>query len=254
MASRCNANTLNPATMPYWSNKLKRPPSPPKPSSPFDELLKPCPRAAQAFPNSRPKKLSYYVSRDAVIKEELTKLSSGVVFDTHGHELGFSLQDVLGFARRTKLVQPAELSIGRLAKDQFLIILPHGLAPETFINATTPELWDAGFSFQPWSKIDGAKLILPEYKVLIDLNNIPPHLFKEEEVRKLVSTFGIYVTSVAPKDIADLSVWSVIVAVNRLENVPEEIAMYDLGFEHRFIKRPTCRRCNLDSPSHSKSR
>lgn len=137
--------------------------------------------------------------------------------------MGFSPQDVLGFALRTELVEATEISIGRLGQDRFLIVLPHGMAPETFITATSPELWDAGFSFQPWSETDGANLILPDYKVLIDLFNIPPHLFREQEIHKAVSTFGIYLGSIPAKDILDLSVWTAVVAVDRLEKVPQEL-------------------------------
>lgn len=237
MGSRCNAQTLNPAAMPYWS-KNKWPATPPKQASPFEELLKPCPQAIQALPNNRPKRLSYHLDRDQATLSELSKLASGVVFDTHGHEYNFSLKDVVGFATRTKLVQSSEISIGRLAKDRFLIMLPHGMAPQTFIEGTTPELWDAGFSFQPWSELDGANTVLPEYKVLIDLHNIPPHLFRDKQVQKVVSTFGTYLGSIPPVDIADLSVWTAVVAVNRLEKVPEELTLYELGSEHIISIQP----------------
>lgn len=222
MGAKCTAQTLNPAAMPYWTKKHNRPVSPPRQTSPFEELLKPCPLAVHSFPNSRPKRLAYYVTRDAATKAELNKLALGVVFNTHGYEYGFALKDIVGFALRTKLVQASEISIGRLDRDRFLIILPHGMAPETFINATTPELWDAGFSFQPWSETDGANLILPEYKVLVELRNIPPHLFREQQVQKILATFGTFLGSIPPTEMAELSVWAAVVAVDRLEKVPEE--------------------------------
>lgn len=149
--AHCKANVLNPATMPYWSQreKAKQLATPAPQASPFDELLKSCPQVAPAMPNNRPKKLEYFCARDATTLRDLNKLKAGVVFDTHGHELGFSLGDVMGFATHTKKGQASEIAIARLSKEKFLIILPNGLAPETFINATGPELWDVGFSFQP---------------------------------------------------------------------------------------------------------
>lgn len=96
---------------------------------------------------------------------------------------------------------------------------------QKFISATTPELWDAGFSFQPWSEIDGANLCLLEFKVLLDLHNIPPHLFREQEVKKVTSTFGTFLGSVPPSEFSDLSAWSAVVVVHCLENVPEELAI-----------------------------
>lgn len=232
MGARCTANVLNPAAMPYWSHRAKPLPAPIPKASPFDDLLKYCPQAAPALPANRPKRLDYHCLRDASTMTELEKLKSGVVFNTHGNELGFSLQDVLGFATRTNKVQASEISIARLSKEKFLIMLPHGLAPETFINATGPELWDAGFTFQPWSQLDGAKMVLPEFKALLDLHDIPPHLFNESEVKKVVMTFGTFLGSVPPADPADLSKWTLVVAVHRLEKIPEELSMHDLGSEH----------------------
>lgn len=65
MGTKCTAKTLNPAAMPYWSNKQTKPATAPNQGSPFEELLRPSPQAVHAFPVSRPKRLEYYVSRDA---------------------------------------------------------------------------------------------------------------------------------------------------------------------------------------------
>lgn len=81
------------------------------------------------------------------MRDELVKLERGVVFNTHGLEMGFSLEDVASFATRTDIVQKDEISIGALARDCFLIILPEGMAHATFIIATDASLWDVGFSF-----------------------------------------------------------------------------------------------------------
>lgn len=254
MGARCTANTLNPAAMPYWANRAKPQPAPapaPKPT-PLDELLKPCPLAAQAMPSNRPKRLEYHCRRDASTFSELEKLKSGVVFNTHGNELGFSLQDVMGFATRTNKVHASEISIAKLNREKFLLILPFGLAPETFINATGSELWDAGFSFQPWSPLDGSRMVLPSVQALIDLHDIPPHLFEEPEVMKVVQTFGTFVVSVPPKDPADLSKWSLVVAVSSLEKIPEELSMHDLGSEYiipvtvqNWVRRPLYKASDL---------
>lgn len=96
--------------------------------------------AAKSLPSNRPKRLFAFIDRDAEIASEIAKLENGVVFDTHGHEMGFKLDDIVGFATRTKLVSPQEIAIGMLAPGRFIITLPLGMAPETFINATGPEL------------------------------------------------------------------------------------------------------------------
>lgn len=126
---------------------------------------------------------------------------------------------------RTKLVDNNEISISMLSIGRFIITLPPGLAIETFINATSLSLWDAGFTFQSWSPLDGAILKVPEYKVLLMLEGTPPHLHKDAIIARAVSTFGIYLGSVKQPDSEEhnLSLYTVAVAVDRLERVPIEL-------------------------------
>lgn len=130
MGARCTAKVLNPAAMPYWSQKANQQPALAQKASPMDELLKSCPQVAPALPANHPKQLEYHCIRDPSTLAELEKLKSGVVINTHGNELGFSLEDILGFATRTKKVQAQEVAIARLSREKVLIIMPHGLAPE----------------------------------------------------------------------------------------------------------------------------
>lgn len=227
---------LNPLALPYWANRASDHQQPSKQAlaHSFDDLLqKPLPLAGLTMPADRPKCLTFHADHDPAIKEELARLTRAVVFDTHGIELGFSLEDVIGFATRTGQVDAAEISVGILTKSRFLIILPQGMAPETFIQSTGPELWEAGFSFQPWSPMDMGRLVLPEYKVLLDLVDVPPHLFREKEVAGAVGLFGTFLGTVPARDPANIATWTIAAAVDRLERVPEEIALNAFGYEFK---------------------
>lgn len=238
LGTHCKSKQLNPAAMPYWANKAKQAIPKQPPATTFDDiLLKPCPLAAPTLPANRPKRLSVYIERDDSIKEELTKLGNSVVFNTHGLQLGFKLDDIAGFATRTRVVSVTEISIATLSPGRFLITLPPGMAPETFINTTGPELWDAGFSFQPWSAMDEARLAIPEYKAMLSLEGLQPFLRKEKIIAKAISTFGIYLGTVPQQGTPDLSLWTVAVAIDRLERIPDELAIYERGLE--FILKVT---------------
>lgn len=230
---------LNPAAMPYWSGRVKQ--EQPKPSTrSYDDLLqKPCPIAGPTMPASRPKKLCYYADTDPAMADELARLARGVVFDTHGIETEFSIKDVISFATRTGQVVASEISIGILSKTKFLIVLPKGMAPETFIQATTPELWEKGFSFQPWSLLDEGRLVLPEYKVLLELKGLPPHFHREQLIARAMGLFGTYLGSIPAADPADISSWKVVVAVDRLERIPDEVGI-NVGAIEFLIQVSTC--------------
>lgn len=232
MGSHCTANILNPATMAGRTNK-PRPQEQQAKAHTFDDLLKkPWSQASSTMPANRPKCLDTFCLRDQAYFEELARLDRGVVFDTHGHELNFTAEDVFGFVTRTGLVKKAEISIGILSRERFLIILPLGLAPETFIRATSYSLWEGGFIFQSWSQLDRGMLALPEYKVLLDLVDVPPPLYREKEIANAVATFGTFLGSIPQSNLANLTRWTVAVAVDQLERVPEAVAMHAGGVKH----------------------
>lgn len=228
VGTRCTAKVLNPAALPYWINNKKRNTISEKaPANHMEDiLLKPCPLAAPSMPANRPTRLSSFIEKN-LVTSELTGLGNSVVFDTHGKELNFTMEDVAGFVTRTNLVDKREISIGMLSIGRFIITLPPGLAIETFINATSLSLWEAGFSFQQWSPLDGARLALPEFKVLLLLEGIPPYLHKEAFIGRACSTFGTYLGSVPQPEtpMQNLSQMTVAVAVERLERVPIELEL-----------------------------
>lgn len=229
---RCTTKMLNPAAMPYYANKPKPINQANTGAKPYDDLLlKPCPLAAPSLPSNRPKRLAYFANQDPAFLSEVERLNNGVVFDTHGLELGFKPMDVAKFAVRTQLVEVADISIAILDRDRFLIILPPGVASETFIHATCPALWDAGFSFQPWSPLDGARLVIPEYKALLTLMDVPPHLRRDKIIEGSISTFGTFLGTIPQQGTPNLSLWTVAVAVDRLERIPDELELHAAGLE-----------------------
>lgn len=90
---RCKGKSLNPAAMPYWANKAKF--APVTTTKLIDDrLLKPNPLAASTLPAARPKRLEAFSPQDQATMAEISKLNGGVVFNTHGLELDFTIKDV----------------------------------------------------------------------------------------------------------------------------------------------------------------
>lgn len=184
------------------------------------------------MPLDRPKRVSYYAECDQATLTELAKLEQGVVFHTHGIELEFKVEDVARFATRTKLVKMEEISVGALSRESFLILLPQGLAVDRFIRATCPVLWERGFTFQPWSPEDQGRVVVPEYKVLLDVVGLPPHLYRTKEVARAIGTFGTYLGTIPQSNLANIASWTTAVAVDKLERVPLELEVNVRGFAY----------------------
>lgn len=78
-------------------------------------------------------------------------------------------------------------------------------------------------------------LALPKYKVLLDFEGLPPHIYKEQEVINAVRTFGTFLGSVDQSDPSDISRWTAAVAVDRLERIPDEVIIHKGGFKYPAV-------------------
>lgn len=199
----------------------------------FEELLTGSyPYQEPEMPAERPARLHCFIERDEAYYKELERLKQAVVMHTRGFQWDLSVNNVADYACRTKLVNRDEIQISTLSGSRFLIVLPEGLDPDTFINATPQEAWDEGLSFQPWTPLEGAEISVPAYKVLLRLVGIPAHLTRDKHVINVVNRFGVYLGSIAPEDPVSIASWIVAVGVDDLSLVPPQLAMHDGGLVH----------------------
>lgn len=149
-----------------------------------------------------------YVDRDIEFFNEMNRLRQAVVVH-YPHNLNFEIciDKVTEIAVSTKLVTQHEITVAKVKKNKFLINLPGGLATETFVAATPPEIWDDGFIFQRWNPVEDAKPWVPEFKVLLNLHGVPQCCYREREIARAVSNFGVYLGTVAQCDNHDISTW-----------------------------------------------
>lgn len=132
----------------------------------FEELLTGSyPYRAPEMPTERPISLHVFLERDPDYYAELERLKQAVVLHTRGYQWDLGIVNAVSIACRTNLVKKEEIHVSSLSGSRFLILLPEGLDPDTFINATPQELWDEGLSFQPWSPLEDASISIPAYKV-----------------------------------------------------------------------------------------
>jgi hypothetical protein len=80
-------------------------------------------------------------------------------------ELDLTLDEVTGFTMSTGLVYLQEISVGRMARGNHIIILPVGLALEVLVRAIPQRVWDIGVRFKTWSLLDRATVAVPRFKV-----------------------------------------------------------------------------------------
>lgn len=132
--TRCSQPRLNPDA-PAYIPAHKHSKSPRGEPGFADLLSEPFPRA-KAMPEGRPDHTTYYVTREEPHFQEMDRLTNAVVMVWKGDDLTFEPETVANYAVRTGIVKKDEISIAILKGGRYLIHLPTGLAPDTFIRAT----------------------------------------------------------------------------------------------------------------------
>lgn len=232
-------NVLNPVAPSFWPAAQANRGSHIEPE--FADMLKnPKPANSPIMPENRPGKLRVFVDRDDEHQHEVARLEQSVIVHTENLGINFNLSvdKIAEFAAQTKLVIEHEVRISSLSRGRFVILLPAGLAPDTFIEAIPDELWDMGLTFQRWSPLHDANLLNPAYRVILDIVDLPPHLYREKQVVRTVSGFGLYLGSIAREKQEDLATWTAVVAVEELEHVPFHLGFVTAGLEQIAVVQP----------------
>lgn len=207
----------------------------------FNELLTgERPLNSPPLPADRPFKVRVYVDCDAEYQHEMNRLQQAVLVRVTDIQINFeiSVDKVAEWIAKSNLIPEREVTIASLTNNRFLVIMPEGLAPETLIEAIPYEVWDEGVSFQKWNPIEDTTRIIPEFKVIVDLVDIPPSLYRERDVINAVSTFGVYLGTIAQPGSANVSCWTAVVAIEKLEDVPYNVSMVAEGRERLVEVRP----------------
>lgn len=204
----------------------------------FDELIRaPRPLVKKTIPGDRPARIYSFINRDEDHFRELQRLQNSISISTTGLQPKATAEHIVDWAVATGLVHFDEIEVAKLQEDKFLLHLPQGLVPDTFIRATPPTLWDRGVTFQPWTPLENASVNIPMFKVLLDLDGIPPHHFQEREVIRAVSNFGVFLGRVEAPE-GNLHISTVVVAVHDLCMIPHVIIMVSGGLEHDVVVDP----------------
>lgn len=205
----------------------------PRPEPAFDELLQGTAPITRPLPDDRPEKIRCFLDRDDEFFEEVEKLSRAVVL--YGE---VELRTAVRVAVDTGLVREEEIRVAQLARKRILIHLPVGLKVDTFIKAIPAALWEQGLSIQPWTQLEGAKVTIPRFKLLLDLIDFPVHVLRDKEIIKAVSSFGIFLGTVAPEHKSNLSFARVAIATDDLRRVPKALEVLAGGLEYPVEVRP----------------
>lgn len=202
MGSRCNAmaRPLNAQAKPF-----KPAPTPKvKAFEPdFESLLTSTfPHVPPDLPEARTPVHSCFLERDEDYYLELQRLQRGIVVHRPDPT---PLEKIADLIAQTGMVEARELSFAHLSRSRVLVHLPEGIQPDKLISSISTEPWERGLSFQRRSPLDKASISIPNFKVIINNFDLPPHLYREKAVIRATSGMGLFLGSIAQADPIDLT-------------------------------------------------
>ena len=117
-------------------------------------------------------------------------------------------------------------------RGRYLVHLPNGLAPDPVIRAIPASAWECGLSFQQWSPLEFAAINIPNFRVILNILDVPPHLYHERMMIRATSGIGVYLGNVAQEKTTSLEAWTAVIATDNLERVPPAVTMVVGGMQH----------------------
>lgn len=205
----------------------------------FGELLAdPRPYPPPLMPEGRPQKVDCFIERDEEYFKELEALSKSVVVHNLRFQRDFSTENIAGYAVKTGLVTKEDIQVSALPGHKYLIRMPPSVSVEAFIKATPYEAWEEGLSFQQWTPLEEAATVIPRFKILLELIGVPVILWREQQIVKAVSQFGVFLGTVEPEEFGSLESWMVAVGTDDLAKIPHNIAMHVGGMQFPISVRP----------------
>lgn len=205
----------------------------------FDELLSdPMPYPQPLMPEGRPQKVDCFIERDEDYFLEMEALSKAVVVYNLGFKRELSVDTVANYAVKSGLVTKNDIQVSALPGSKYLIRLPPSVPVEAFIKATPYEAWEEGLSFQQWTPLEDADTVIPRFKILLELIGVPTILWREQQIVKAVSQFGVFLGTMESEECGSLKSWMVAVGTYDLAKIPHTIDMHVGGMKFPVTVRP----------------
>lgn len=193
MGSRCKtvtAKTLNPKA------PLFRPTATPTKSfePPFNRLLSGTySHVLPEMPTTRTPMHTVFVDRDEGYYNELERLKRAIIV-RRAYDIG--VDRIAEYISSSSLVEQKDLTFAFLTRCRVLIHLPPRVSPEEVISTIPREAWDIGLAFQIWTPLENASVNIPNYRLIVNILDIPLYLYREREVIRATSSIGLYLGTV----------------------------------------------------------
>jgi hypothetical protein len=151
------------------------------------------------MPDKRPAVITCYYNRDEEYVTHAGKLARGIVLNLvvdFAGELGFD--EVAGYIAVSNLLSASSVQVGRLSKGRYLAVLPLGVERDKVAKAIPRWVWDKGITLHSYSPLMNVEIAISFFRVWLDLEGIPLELWREGDVVRAVSGFGMYLGSLEP--------------------------------------------------------
>jgi hypothetical protein len=143
--------------------------------------------ALPGHPATRPREAQCIVQRDAAIDAAEAALRFALVAQPSGNAEGRPTSEVLLAIVAATGVAPDDLRVKLFYPEKFIVVCGSQVVRDRVLGASPVPFGNSLLVLLPWTRVAHADPSSPLYKVTLEIEGVPPHVWREDTVAKMLA-------------------------------------------------------------------
>ncbi|CAD6252109.1 unnamed protein product [Miscanthus lutarioriparius] len=193
--------------------------------------------APLGHPATRPQEAECFIQRDLATDSAETALHLALIAQPSGFTVGCSTSEVLLAVMAASGVAADDVRVKKFYPEQFIILCSSPTIKNRVRAASPIPLNDTPLVLLPWTRLAHANLSTLQYKLTVELEGVPPHVWHEDTAAKLLAPY-YWIQSIEPITAAadDLSSFRLTAWTNKPSSLPQILWLNVVEHEVRLAE------------------
>ena len=169
------------------------PPDRPRPRILDDSCEDPCSEFADGVPPGhpafRPREAECYIQRGDAVNSAEASMQLAIVAQPSGDPGHHTTSEVLLALVAAAGVQAEDIRVKKYFPQRFVVMCASAAIKDRVLAASPAPFGASPLILLPWSRVANAELTTLYYKLTIELEGVPPHVWREETVAKILAPY-----------------------------------------------------------------
>lgn len=145
--------------------------------------------APPGHPATRPREAECFIQRDAATDTAETALQLALIAQPSGFAEGSTTSEVLLAVVAAAGVAADDVRVKKYYPEQFIIMCGSPAVRDQVLAASPVPFGNTPLVLLPWARLSHATLSTMQYKLTMDLEGMPPHVWREDIAAKLLAPY-----------------------------------------------------------------